>query len=463
MQAGTSSLRPAFSATLDWVLNASQTWRVGLRVSKYGLELRAPFGTSHSSTSRRENALIEVWVEVPQQDGSSAVTVGVGEVGLPPKKPAAGYLSDFADVEGYVRAFAASLQGRAVKGNDPEPYDPLQPFKVAASAGHFSALRGENPDEFARLVRTLLRALDEEPANVDPASRFARSGIEAAVLDLFCVHSRIPLHQLIGIDVSKEITEQGVPLGSSFYTIALNPDVQFMLQQARSSLSFTPYLKIKLDSNIEQGQAILNGIKKIIEEEFTEYPTWKLCIDANGAWNPEGCIEMLKVLKPLSDHIYMLEQPFPTTLLKEPSEAGTQAWKVVKAAYENAGIPIFADESMSTAADLPLLLDFVHGVNVKLEKAGGVRAALEALLQAQKFNLKLWIGIMVGSRVNCGTGAHLLPLATHGDLDGSLLTTEDSQVHEGGFVWGEGQYRGTVFLPTGLHGIGVRPKPASAH
>ncbi|ELR18627.1 racemase, putative [Acanthamoeba castellanii str. Neff] len=423
---------------------------------EYGLELRAPFGTSHSSTSRRENALIEVWVEVPQQDGSSAVTVGVGEVGLPPKKPAAGYLSDFADVEGY-------------------------PFKVAASAGHFSALRGitsfiqggENPDEFARLVRTLLRALDEEPANVDPASRFARSGIEAAVLDLFCVHSRIPLHQLIGIDVSKEITEQGVPLGSSFYTIALNPDVQFMLQQARSSLSFTPYLKIKLDSNIEQGTeplctyrvllAILNGIKKIIEEEFTEYPTWKLCIDANGAWNPEGCIEMLKVLKPLSDHIYMLEQPFPTTLLKEPSEAGTQAWKVVKAAYENAGIPIFADESMSTAADLPLLLDFVHGVNVKLEKAGGVRAALEALLQAQKFNLKLWIGIMVGSRVNCGTGAHLLPLATHGDLDGSLLTTEDSQVHEGGFVWGEGQYRGTVFLPTGLHGIGVRPKPASAH
>lgn len=52
---------------------------------------------------------------------------------------------------------------------------------------------GENPDEFARLVRTLLRALDEEPANVDPASRFARSGIEAAVLDLFCVHSRIPV------------------------------------------------------------------------------------------------------------------------------------------------------------------------------------------------------------------------------------------------------------------------------
>lgn len=68
---------------------------------------------------------------------------------------------------------------------------------------------------------------------------------------------------------------------------------------------------------------------------------------------------------------------------------------------------------------------------------------------------------MVGSRVNCGTGAHLLPLATHGDLDGSLLTTEASQVHEGGFMWGQGAHRGTVFLPLRpphVHGIGVQPK-----
>jgi hypothetical protein len=43
---------------------------------------------------------------------------------------------------------------------------------------------------------------------------------------------------------------------------------------------------------------------------------FQLCIDANGAWNPEGCMEMLEVLVPLSSHIYMVEQPFPTTLLK---------------------------------------------------------------------------------------------------------------------------------------------------
>jgi hypothetical protein len=139
-------MRPAFDISFTWPVSDSKTWRyepslsllfsllagshdastnscalnvllsrVGLRVSKYELELRAPFGTSHSSTSRRENALIEVWAEVPQQSGgTAAVTVGVGEVGLPPKKPAAGYLSDFADVERYVRAFAATVSLRSI-------------------------------------------------------------------------------------------------------------------------------------------------------------------------------------------------------------------------------------------------------------------------------------------------------------------------------------------------------------
>ena len=94
-------------------------------MSKYELELRAPFGTSHSSTSRRENALIEVWVEVPQQGSTNAVTVGVGEVGLPPKKPAAGYLSDFADVEAYVRSFAATVPSPLSRCSEPDALSQL--------------------------------------------------------------------------------------------------------------------------------------------------------------------------------------------------------------------------------------------------------------------------------------------------------------------------------------------------
>ena len=38
---------------------------------------------------------------------------------------------------------------------------------------------------------------------------------------------------------------------------------------------------------------------------------------------------MLKVLKPLSDHIYMLEQPFPTTLLKVTNEPPPDALRIL--------------------------------------------------------------------------------------------------------------------------------------
>jgi hypothetical protein len=71
------------------------------------------------------------------------------------------------------------------------------------------------------------------------------------------------LYRLIGVDVGKEALEQGLPLGNSFYTIALNPDVQFMLNQARSALAFTPYLKIKLDANIEQGNEPPTGSTRV--------------------------------------------------------------------------------------------------------------------------------------------------------------------------------------------------------
>ncbi len=36
-----------------------------------------------------------------------------------------------------------------------------------------------------------------------------------------------------------------------------------------------------------------------------------------------------------------------------------------------------------------ILQDYVHGVNIKLEKTGGLRAALEAILLATELNLKV--------------------------------------------------------------------------
>lgn len=46
----------------------------------------------------------------------------------------------------------------------------------------------------------------------------------------------------------------------------------------------------------------------------------------------------------------------------------------------------------------------MHGVNVKMEKAGGIRGALIAANKAHELGLQVWIGVMVGSSLNSNAG-----------------------------------------------------------
>ena len=73
-------------------------------------------------------------------------------------------------------------------------------------------------------------------------------------------------------------------------------------------------------------------------------------------------------------------------------------------------------------------------------------AGIEA---ANSAGLKIWLGTMVGSSLNSGTTAHLMPLALHGDLDGSLLVTAESDKFRGGYTWGEpgSPSAGHIILP----------------
>ena len=100
-------------------------------------------------------------------------------------------------------------------------------------------------------------------------------------------------------------------------------------------------------------------------------------MDANCAWTPEIAVEMLEhVLIPHKRRIFMVEQPFPVELTvyrtdEEGSEA-IQAWTQVHELYQSHDLLIFADESMRTAADVPRLRGLVDGVNIKMEKCGGI-------------------------------------------------------------------------------------------
>jgi L-alanine-DL-glutamate epimerase-like enolase superfamily enzyme len=53
------------------------------------------------------------------------------------------------------------------------------------------------------------------------------------------------------------------------------------------------------------------------------------------------------------------------------------------------GYLIYADESISTEKDVPKLFPFVHGVNIKMEKASGIRGCLKVIDAAKACGLKV--------------------------------------------------------------------------
>jgi len=226
--------------------------------------------------------------------------------------------------------------------------------------------------------------------------------------------------------------------------------VDVMIQSTQFGLKHTPFLKIKLNRDLTIGKAFLMALKKYMEENNIQ--GYKLSIDANADWTPDISEQYLSIITQYKDIIYMVEQPFPVIIEKDEH----QKWVSVKQMYENAGILIYADESVGTSADVQNLKDLAHGVNIKLDKTGGIREALLTVEAANTENLKVWFGLMVCSSLATTATSALLPLASFGgDLDGILLVTPESDLFESALEWNTK----TGFVrPPEQSGLGIKKK-----
>ncbi|MEI9928128.1 MAG: enolase C-terminal domain-like protein [Sphingomonas sp.] len=90
-------------------------------------------------------------------------------------------------------------------------------------------------------------------------------------------------------------------------------------------------------------------------------------------------------------------------LLEQPVPADDDAWLED---YRSA-IPICADEAVHVAADLETVARRYSHVNVKLDKAGGLTAALELAQAARARGLGLMTGCMVSSSLSIAPALHV--------------------------------------------------------
>jgi L-alanine-DL-glutamate epimerase-like enolase superfamily enzyme len=279
----------------------------------------------------------------------------------------------------------------------PSAYYGEDAASVHAALSRVPALLEDDPFQMEDLDRRLRTTL--------PADASARAAVDVALHDLIARRLGMPLYRLFGLNPAH------TPVTS--FTIGIDhPDrVRQKVQEAAGY----PVLKVKLGTDRD-----LDTIRTIREVSDAA-----LRVDANAGWSRERAAELIPRLADFG--VELVEQPLP------PDDREGLRWL-----RERSPLPIFVDESVRMAADVPGYAGCVDGINVKLMKCGGLREALRLIHVARAHGLRVMLGCMIETSVAITAAAHLSPLVDYADLDGHLLIANDPYrgvaVHAGRLV-----------------------------
>lgn len=149
-------------------------------------------------------------------------------------------------------------------------------------------------------------------------------------------------------------------------------------------------------------------------------PTARLIVDPNQSWSATQLRDVSDEMRLLG--VVLIEQPIPVG-----SEAGLEEW--------SPPVPLCADELVEHEEDLPKAQGRFSFINIKLDKAGGLTAALRLADAAKARGFGLMVGCMAGSSLSMAPAMVLAQRCDFVDLDGPLLQSNDI---ENGFHYEEG-------------------------
>ncbi len=294
---------------------------------------------------------------------------------------------------------------------------------------------GNTVASMQRSLETVTGLLDQyvgqTPQAVWPAmhrligdDRFALSALDIAAHDLHARRHSVATWNQWGLHW------RDVPPSS--YTIGIDT-VDRMVAKLQQRCDW-PIFKIKLGT--ADDLEIVRELRRHTDAVFR--------VDANCGWTAAQTIEFSAVLAELG--VEFIEQPLPT-------DASDQDKRSV---FLHSALPIIADEDCQTRPDVARCAGHFHGVNVKVNKCGGLTPALQMLREARGLGLKTMVGCMVESVVGISAAAQLLPLLDYADLDGSTLLADQPAT-------GVVVRRGSIQLPSrpGCGGELLRDRLAS--
>ncbi|NUS29097.1 MAG: dipeptide epimerase [Streptomyces sp.] len=247
-----------------------------------------------------------------------------------------------------------------------------------------------------------LNAPELTPDDTPPA---VTAAVEAALFDLVGKRAGVPVHRLLG--------REEPPVAATARTIGITSPADAAAQARRLTTSGFEVLKVKAGTvDPEDDVERVRVIRDVA-------PGARLLLDPNGAWTPAQAEALLPRFAELG--VEAVEQPLaPGT----PEALGALA--------ERSPLPIIADEDAVDLDDVRRLTGRVQGINVKLAKCGGIRAAQRIAASLDGSGTELMLGCLTASSLGLAPAVHLADRARWTDLDGHLLLAHDPWTGIGG-------------------------------
>lgn len=221
----------------------------------------------------------------------------------------------------------------------------------------------------------------------------ARNALDCALIDLAAKASGSRAHEMLGLPAPTVLR--------TAFTLSL--DTPEAMGEAAREAGANGYRLLKL--KIAGGGDLMR-----VERVRAAAPHARIIADANEGWSQDDLYRLTPELHRLG--VALIEQP-----LKADDDAMLLDFK--------SPVPLCADESCHTIGDLAHLKGRYAAINIKLDKTGGLTAAIALARAARAQGFSLMIGCMVSTSLAMAPASLLGPLADFIDLDGPLLLARD--------------------------------------
>jgi L-Ala-D/L-Glu epimerase len=222
----------------------------------------------------------------------------------------------------------------------------------------------------------------------------ARNALDCAFWDIDAKRAYRSVAELAGLGAVR-------PLMTAF-TVAFDTPDKMAEQAAANRTRLLLKLELGGDGDVERVRAVRQAA-----------PAARLIVDANESWNERQLGEYMPMLVDL--RVALIEQPLP-------ADADDALARLA------CPIPLCADESCRTRADLDRLDGKYAAINIRLGKAGGLTEALALAAEAKRRGLRIMVGGVISTSLGIAPALLVAQGADIVDLDGPLHLALDRGV-----------------------------------